>query len=106
MQFPQVMYGAYEGKRLFPERAHIVAIPFLTLLAEIDGFEKVGAWMADKAVLDGPKIRNGNTLDGRLAQKEIADRRVRGLSEVFQLLKRWPRLFALPIGKLRKPMRQ
>lgn len=98
--------GAYEGKRLLPERAQIIAIPFLPLLAEIDGLKQIRARMADPAIFDGSEIGNGDTLNRRLTQEQVADRCMRGLGKVFQLLERWPRLFTLPIGKPRKPVRQ
>src|SRR5689334_3983003 len=96
------MCGADEGNCLLTLGSRKVAIPLLTLLADIDGVKKIGARVSDAFVTDGAEVRDGNMLDGRLLQEKVADGSVRGVGKAFQLLEGWARLAALPGIKMRK----
>jgi hypothetical protein len=77
------MRGTHERNRLFALGSREVAVPLLTLLADIDGVEKVRARVSDAFVTDGAEVRDGNALDRRLLQEKAADGGVRGLGEAF-----------------------
>ena len=66
-------HGAHERNRLLALGSREVTIPLLTLLADIDGVEKVRARASDAFVTDGAEVRDGNALDRRLLQEKVAD---------------------------------
>jgi hypothetical protein len=54
--------------------------------AEVNDVEQVGSRARDRPARDGAEDRNRNALDRRLREEEIADRGVRGVGEVLELL--------------------
>jgi hypothetical protein len=77
------MRGAHEGNRILALVSSEVAVPLLTLLADIDCVEKVRARASNAFVADGAEVRDRNPLDRRLLQEKVADGGVRGLGKAF-----------------------
>lgn len=64
----------------------MVPIPFLSLLADKDGLEQVGARFRERAVTDCPEVRDGQFLTRYLVEEEKSERRVSGVGEGLQLM--------------------
>ncbi|PYT28325.1 MAG: hypothetical protein DMG57_15305 [Acidobacteria bacterium] len=77
------MRGAHERNRLLALGSREVAVPLLTLRADIDAIENVRARVSDAFVTNGAEVRDGNALDRRLLQEKVADGGVRGFGEAF-----------------------
>ena len=60
--------------------------PVLPLLTDVDRVEKMWAWLQSSVSLGGSQIRNGDLLYRGLCQEEVADRRMRGLCILLELL--------------------
>jgi hypothetical protein len=69
--------GAHELERRSMFGSRKLAIPLLTLLAEVDRVQKVRAWLFNPPTCDGPKIGDRHLLDRRLVQEEIPKRSAR-----------------------------
>ena len=77
-------------------------VPLLPLLAKIDSVQQVRAWASHARVAKRAKVWNRNALNGRFVQEQVADRRVRRLREILQLLQCGACLLPFPQRELRE----
>ena len=94
--------GADERELPMMHRASKIAVPVLTLLAEMDGVQKIGAGVIQMYVGDRAEVRNGNPLDGRLGEKQESQWSAGRLGECLELLERRPHFTELPAFELRE----
>ena len=97
--------GPDEWSGSFSDGARIVPIPFLPLLADVDGFQKIRAWVADVLVAYRSEVRDGNLLDRSGRKKKVAHRGMHRAGEMLQLFQSWLGLAAFPRGQLRDTLR-
>jgi len=79
------VHRTYESERLIARRAGKVPIPFLALLADINGVEQVRTQAVKLPGINSAEIRNWHPLHRGLRQEEVADWRMGGFGEAFQL---------------------
>lgn len=98
--------GTDEVERRLMHAPRELPIPVLTLLAQVDGVQQVGARVADVRVGDGAEVRNRNPLYRWFREKQKTDGGVGGLREGFELLERWLDFTALPGFQLPEASRE
>jgi hypothetical protein len=87
---------ADERERFLTHGPRVVSVPLLALLADVKSVEEIGTGAFEVDVTDGPEVRDGHALDGRLRQKEVANGDMNGLGEALDLLERGLLLVTFP----------
>ncbi|MFH0903000.1 MAG: hypothetical protein V2A73_20415 [Pseudomonadota bacterium] len=90
------------SRRYATNRPGEVAIPLLTLLADIDRFEQVGARAVEILGRHRAEVGDGDVFLGRLREEEVPDWCVRGLGKALELLEGRLGLAARPGIEVRK----
>ena len=88
------------------DTAGIVAVPVLSLLALVDGVEKIRTRTNDRLVPDGSKVGYRDVVFWRRLQEEVANRRASRSRETLQLLQGGSQLARLPLRQLGKLARE
>ena len=98
--------GANEVKRRLVHGHREVAIPVLALLAQIDGFQEIRAWMAHVDVGDSAEVRNRYPFDRRFHEEKESHWGTGRLRKRLDLLESGLHLAPFPRSKSREATRQ
>ena len=95
-----------EWQTIFALRPGEIAIPLLTLLADIDRVEQVRTRPVDSDTGEGAEVRDRQAFDRRLREKQVAHWCVGRLCELLHLLQRRVPLPPFPCLELGNPTSQ
>ena len=98
--------GANKVKRRLVHGHREVAIPVLALLAQIDGLQKIRAWMAHVDVGDSAEVRDRYAFDRGFREKKESHWSTGRLRKRLDLLESGLHLAPFPLFKPREATRQ